>query len=483
MMRFPADQRSGGAEDEQPEHRQRHPRGAPVRRHAARRHVLRRRVLPLERPGGPAEDGQPRLLRRAPAVHHRPHRRRAEPRPATRLQRAGAASARCPSAAEDRARPLPGQRQPAQREDVRARLRRLVGRRPEQGAAARPVREPAEQRASSRSLCNKSDPSYSSAYDACCQLQEIALAGSSNKDAGVLRRHAGRLAERALGHPRRRSPRTRRPARRRRTRRRRRNVLRRSERRRRPSARCSSRRSTPSPGSPLDGRHRPHAQRVLSRRPRARTAVRTQPRTRPRATTSARTSTRTSGNARTFIAFQPDRLRQPASRRPDGDDPPLRHDDGGRRARPVQRDDVRRPGRHVIPNITPAALGISAAVRVQLVDDERRRQPGPDDRALRDDDARLHVRAADRSARNPGNFPFVSRYGAALGGIYHASPAVVRPARHAPPGPGVQRLSEHLAERASRSSTSRRTTACSTRSGPTRPSSRTTSAGRCSCPR
>jgi type IV pilus assembly protein PilY1 len=99
----------------------------------------------------------------------------------------------------------------------------------------------------------------------------------------------------------------------------------------------------------------------------------------------------------------------------------------------------------------------------------------------------------------PSTFTFVSRYGNALGSIYHATPTVVGPPgsllqdpgyigfasqwqASAPPRRSMRRRTG--ARRvARRSSTRRPTTACSTRSGRTRRSSRTTSSGPCCCRR
>ena len=72
MMPFPATNDLGRAGDEQPEHRQRRPRHAPLRRHAARGHAPGRGGLLLDRPDRPAEAGPARLLRQPPAVHHPP---------------------------------------------------------------------------------------------------------------------------------------------------------------------------------------------------------------------------------------------------------------------------------------------------------------------------------------------------------------------------------------------------------------------------
>ncbi len=135
------------------------------------------------------------------------------------------------------------------------------------------------------------------------------------------------------------------------------------------------------------------------------------------------------GNARTFIAFQPDPITiGPKTIDPTATIRPYYVEVGERRVRELQREDVRRPGDQRDLEHHPGGAGHRATLSVQRGRHERACLAGADcTTRLRDDDPRLPVRAAVVHGHPLGNFPFVSRYGQALGGIYHASPAIVGP--------------------------------------------------------
>jgi type IV pilus assembly protein PilY1 len=133
-----------------------------------------------------------------------------------------------------------------------------------------------------------------------------------------------------------------------------------------------------------------------------------------------------SGNARTFIAFQPDAT---------GGVPAV---DATATIRPyVSTAVVDGLGKYsattyagvagsVIPSITPAALGISQPYPYNSSATSIPVTPGltPAQAATMTLD---YTFGQQSFTGNPGNFPFVSRYGRALGGIYHAAPAIVGP--------------------------------------------------------
>jgi type IV pilus assembly protein PilY1 len=80
----------------------------------------------------------------------------------------------------------------------------------------------------------------------------------------------------------------------------------------------------------------------------------------------------------------------------------------------------------VIPNISPSALGITTACPYSSSATSIPVVPGLTTAQC----ATMtldYVFGQQSFTSNPGNFPFVSRYGRALGGIYHASPIVVGP--------------------------------------------------------
>ncbi len=201
----------------------------------------------------------------------------------------------------------------------------------------------------------------------------------------------------------------------------------------------------------------------------------------PRATTSRANLNSHTGSARQFIAFQPDtRTGVPAV-------------DATATIRPYVTATVgdgiglysatmlSGPAPNVVPNITAAALGINQPCAYVSSSTHAPVSPGLSTAACAT--MTLDYTFGQPSfTGNPGDFPFVSRYDTALGDIYHAAPAVI-PARR--PLPFKIRLTTGFqsacGRRATRSCTRRPTTASSTRSGPTRRSSRTTSAGRCSC--
>ena len=132
------------------------------------------------------------------------------------------------------------------------------------------------------------------------------------------------------------------------------------------------------------------------------------------------------GNTRTFIAFQPD-PKSDGSVDPTATIRPYVATTVGDGLGQYQREDVRRPGdqrasrtsrrrRSGIPAPCPYS---SSATSVPVT-------PGLTT-------AQCATMTLDYTfgqqtfTSNPGNFPFVSRYGQALGGIYHASPAIVGP--------------------------------------------------------
>jgi type IV pilus assembly protein PilY1 len=131
------------------------------------------------------------------------------------------------------------------------------------------------------------------------------------------------------------------------------------------------------------------------------------------------------GNPRTFIAFQPDTMSDgsvdpTATIRPYVS-PTVADGLGQYRAKTYAG-----TATSVIPNITPATLGIvkpcvynSSANGAPVVPGLTTAQCA----TMTLD----YVFGQQSFSGNPGNFPFVSRYGHALGGIYHASPAVVGP--------------------------------------------------------
>jgi type IV pilus assembly protein PilY1 len=134
------------------------------------------------------------------------------------------------------------------------------------------------------------------------------------------------------------------------------------------------------------------------------------------------------GNARTFIAFQPDPI--PVGPKPIDATATIRpyyvaksvNDGFGNYSATTYAG----PATSVIPNITPAALGIvqpcpysSSSTNVPI---------SPGLTTTQCATMTLDYLFGQQSfTGNPGNFPFVSRYGQALGGIYHASPAIVGP--------------------------------------------------------
>ena len=133
----------------------------------------------------------------------------------------------------------------------------------------------------------------------------------------------------------------------------------------------------------------------------------------------------TTGNPRTFIAFQPDvnssgKVDATATIRPyvaaavgDG-------------LGQYQAKTYAGQATDVIPNISPAALGLPPACPYNSSQTNIPVSPGltPANCATMTLD---YTFAQQSFTSNPGNFPFVSRYGQAMGGIYHASPAVVGP--------------------------------------------------------
>jgi type IV pilus assembly protein PilY1 len=132
------------------------------------------------------------------------------------------------------------------------------------------------------------------------------------------------------------------------------------------------------------------------------------------------------GNPRTFIAFQPD---------PTGGAPAV---DATKTIRPYVTTTVGDGfGKYgattyagqatpVIQSLTPAALGITQPCPYNSSATKAPVSPGllPADCATMTLD---YVFGQPTFTSNPGNFPFVSRYGGALGGIYHASPSIVGP--------------------------------------------------------
>ncbi len=136
-----------------------------------------------------------------------------------------------------------------------------------------------------------------------------------------------------------------------------------------------------------------------------------------------------SGNPRTFIAFQPD---------VNATAPPAQQVDSTTTIRPYVTtsvgDGIGRysattyagPASTVIPALTPSALRIPPACPYNSSQTNVPISPGlsPANCATMTLD---YLFGQQSFTSNPGNFPFVSRYGQALGGIYHATPAIVGP--------------------------------------------------------
>jgi type IV pilus assembly protein PilY1 len=84
------------------------------------------------------------------------------------------------------------------------------------------------------------------------------------------------------------------------------------------------------------------------------------------------------------------------------------------------------PAANVIPNITPAALAINGSCAYTSSTTHAPVSPGLTASSC----AQMvldYTFAQSGFSANPGDFPFVTRYGRALGDIYHAAPAVVGP--------------------------------------------------------
>ncbi len=132
-----------------------------------------------------------------------------------------------------------------------------------------------------------------------------------------------------------------------------------------------------------------------------------------------------SGNPRTFIAFQPDvmsngKVDPTATIRPYVS---TTVGDGLGQYRALTYAGA---ATDVIPNITPATLGIMAPCTYSSTATNIPVVPGLTTTQCAT--MTLDYEFGQQSfTSNPGNFPFVSRYGRALGGIYHASPVVVGP--------------------------------------------------------
>ena len=90
---------------------------------------------------------------------------------------------------------------------------------------------------------------------------------------------------------------------------------------------------------------------------------------------------------------------------------------------------------------------------VQLDADARAEaRPGLIDDGLRDDDARLHLRAADVHVATPATSRSCRGTASALGDIYHAAPAVVGPPGTLLQDPAYLGFREHVGQTATRSS-------------------------------
>ena len=170
----------------------------------------------LERPERPGEEGPARLVRQPPAVHHRLDRRRAEPRPATRLQQPHTERRHC--------RPVPVQ--DAGRHRRRDERRRweptpittyVIGFAVSSATIDSTLYQCATlaQNGSLAAVCNPGplDPPERCGQRLLRAPEDRARGVGEHRhqqrrhaepepDAGLLRRHAGRAAEGALRHPR-----------------------------------------------------------------------------------------------------------------------------------------------------------------------------------------------------------------------------------------------------------------------------------------
>ena len=298
-------------------------------------------------------------------------------------------------------------------------------------------------------------------------------------DSSVLRGHPRRSSEGPEHDPRRRSDRTRPRARHRPTRRPRRasSPVRRA---RRPSAQSYLASFKPSPGLPWTGDVlRQRQQCTQSAGKYTGNATPSDPTKGDDFGLNLNSNT---GNARTFIALQPAPIAAPSGGGRDGDDPSLRHDDGGRRPRKVQRDAVRRAGGQHHTEHHARGARDPPALSVQLGDDARSGEPGLDPIELRGDGPRLHVRAAARSAPTPATSPSCRGTGERS-----ATSTTRRPSSSAPPGRSSRRgrtpafsalrqTRETIVYAATNDGSAPRLL------GGRERNRRTTSAGRCSCP-
>jgi type IV pilus assembly protein PilY1 len=131
------------------------------------------------------------------------------------------------------------------------------------------------------------------------------------------------------------------------------------------------------------------------------------------------------GNARTFIAFQPD-LSSAGKVDPTVTIRPYVSSTVGDGLGRYRAQTFAGSAATVIPNIAPATLGIVAPCPYSSSATSIPVTPGltPAQCATMTLDFEF---GQQTFTSNPGSFPFVSRYGSALGGIYHASPVVAGP--------------------------------------------------------
>lgn len=132
------------------------------------------------------------------------------------------------------------------------------------------------------------------------------------------------------------------------------------------------------------------------------------------------------GPARTFIAFQPDLIGSGSTVDATTTIRPYVTTTVGDGIGQYKVTTYSGQATNVIPAITPGALGITQPCPYNSSLNNVPISPGltPPNCAVMTLD---YTFGQQLFTNNPGNFPFVSRYGAALGGIYHAAPAIVGP--------------------------------------------------------